>query len=356
MPRRPFNAPILAAGFSLVELMVAITLSLLLLSGVVAIFSSSRVSYETTHQLSRIQETGRFALEQLSRHIRSAGFAGCARQPNFVSTALSNGTTLQWDFMGGPVLGFEASDSGFTPALDASGVADDAIPGSDVLVVRGPRLDAEPTTVTAAMVDPQDPLVVASTSGIRPEGEVVMAYNCEAQSFFFATPSGNSLVHGVGGRDPGPANDAATTSYPFRVGDEVVPVETVVYYVAPSPEAIANPPTLPVDTNSLWRRAGLQPAEELVQGVEQMQVEYGLDSNGDRVVDDYAVATATTDWQQVIAVRVALLVRSLDAYGTDTDQRSYQLLNAPVVNPPGDRRLREVFSATISIRNRVRVD
>ena len=59
MPRRPLNAPIRAAGFSLVELMVAITLSLLLLTGVVAIFSSSRVSYDSTLQLSRIQDTGR---------------------------------------------------------------------------------------------------------------------------------------------------------------------------------------------------------------------------------------------------------------------------------------------------------
>src|SRR5690606_32670244 len=46
-------------GFSVVELMVAMAISLLLLAGVVAIFSSSRSSYETTTRLSRIQENGR---------------------------------------------------------------------------------------------------------------------------------------------------------------------------------------------------------------------------------------------------------------------------------------------------------
>ena len=355
MQRRPLIVPSrVVAGFSLVELMVAITLSLLLLTGVVAIFSSSRVSYETTNQLSRVQETGRFALEQLSRHIRSAGFAGCARAPNFISTALSNATQLPWDFMGGPVRGFDAGASSFTPALTGTGLETIASPNSDVLVVRGARLESEPTLITTDMATPQAPVVVANTGSIRATGDVVMAYNCEAQAFFYTVPSGTSLPHGVGGSSPG--NAVASTSYPFRTNDEVIPVETVVYYVAASPGTTGANPTLPADTRSLYRRAGADTAEELVQGVEQMQVEYGLDTTGDRIVDSYSVATAAINWQQVIAVRIALLVRSLDQYGTDRDTRTYQLLNAPAVTPPGDRRLREVFTATVSIRNRVRVD
>jgi Type IV Pilus-assembly protein W len=57
----------------------------------------------------------------------------------------------------------------------------------------------------------------------------------------------------------------------------------------------------------------------------------------------------------VYSVSVALLVRSLEQYGTDRDQRTYQLLNVSVA-APADRRLREVFSATASIRNRTRVN
>jgi type IV pilus assembly protein PilW len=351
-----------AAGFSLIELMVAITLSLLLLTGVVAIFSSSRANYETTNQLSRVQETGRFALEQLSRQVRSAGFAGCARVPNFVSTALNNATALPWNFLGGPVRGFNGGATAFTPSLDGTGLESLSLTaGSDVLVVRGARLESEPTQVTADMANPQSPLTVATTNGIRTEGDVVMAYNCEAQAFFYAVPSGTSLTHGVTGTSPG--NAVASTSYPFRMNDEVVPVETVIYYVAPSigaPEdstlPAGTPPTLPAGTRSLYRRGGLDTADELVQGVDQMQVEYGIDNNNDRIVDIYSVASATTDWQRVIAVRVALLVRSIDQYGADTDRRTYQLLNAAPVTPPGDRRLREIFTATVSIRNRVRVD
>lgn len=341
-----------ARGFSLVELMVAIALSLLLLTGVVAIFSSSRVSYESTEQLSRVQETGRFALEAISRQIRSSGFAGCARQPSYISTALRNSSALQWNFLGGAVRGYNASGANtWTPAIDASVIS--PVSGSDVLAIRGPRMDAEPAQVSAAMATPQAPLVVTNGGSIA-VGDVVMAYSCEAQSFFHVTGMNGGLQHAVSSSGTGPSNEFDTTNYPFRLNAEVVPVETVVYYVRASTGAGT---TLPAGTNSLWRSRGLLPAEELVQGVEQMQVEYGLDTNGDRVIDGvYQAATATTNWQQVIAVRIALLVRSIDQYGTDPDLRNYQLLSATTVNAPGDRRTREVFTATVSIRNRVRVD
>jgi type IV pilus assembly protein PilW len=352
MQRRTTRVPTRARGFSLVELMVAITLSLLLLTGVVAIFSSSRASYESNDQLSRIQETGRFAIEVISKHVRGAGFSGCARQPKFVSTALNDSTALQWNFLEGPVRGYDASATGWTPALDASITG--ALPGTDVLVVRGPRLDAEPTRLTAALTDPQQPLVVASTSGIRATGDVVMAFSCEAQSVFFATPAGTNLSHGVSGTIPG--NQVATTSFPFTLNTEVVPIETVVYYLAASQDVPPPNNTLPVGTTSLWRRVGLSAAEELVQGVENMQLEFGMDDNGDRIVDTYVAATADTNWQRAIAVRVALLVRSVEQYGADKDRRSYQLLTNTIVNSPGDSRLREVFTTTISIRNRARVD
>jgi type IV pilus assembly protein PilW len=338
------------AGFSLVELMVAIALSLLLLTGVVAIFSSSRVSYESTDQLSRVQETGRFALEQLSRHIRSAGFAGCSRQPNYVSTSLADATTnLSRDFLGAAVLGYDATGTDWDPEIDSSITG--AFAESDVLVVRGPRLDAEPMQLTATMTDPTQPLTVNSTAGVRmPPGEIMMAYSCEAQAIFFgAAGGGTTILHATGG-----LNASNTTSFPFRIGAEVVPVETVVYFVGNAQDTV--PSSLPPNTRSLYRRAGEGAAEELVQGVEQMQVEYGVDTDGDRIVDDYMEAPNVTDWQRVISVQIALLVRSIQQYGTDTDQRTYQLLTNTTVVPPGDRRIREVFQATVSLRNRLRVD
>lgn len=348
-----------AHGFSIIELMVAMALSLLLLAGIVAIFSSSRASYESTDRLSRIQESGRFALDQITRHVRAAGFVGCARQPTYLSTSLNDSATLQWAFQDGPVRGLQATGVGvWSPALDTV-VIPNAASGSDVLVLRVPARDAEPMRLTASMATATDDITVENvTTGVR-VNDTALAYSCEAQSYFQVTSfAGGVIGHAAAGANPG--NAADTLNYAFRTNAEVIPVETVIYYVRASSAAVAAAPdnTLPLDTRSLWRRVGALAPEELVEGVEQMQVEYGVDTNADRLVDEYRTAAAVGNWANVFSVTVALLVRSLEPYGLDRDQRTYQLLNTDVVNvvAPGDARLREVFTATASIRNRVPLD
>ena len=101
--------------------MVAMAISLLLLTGVVSIFVGSKSSYETNERLSRIQENGRFALNAIMTDLRASGFVGCARQPTYLSTSLNNATTLQWNFLAGPVTGFQATGTNtWSPAMDAS--------------------------------------------------------------------------------------------------------------------------------------------------------------------------------------------------------------------------------------------
>src|ERR1700754_494713 len=86
-----------SSGFSIVELMVAVTLSLILLGGVVTLFASSRKSYEGNEHLARMQETGRFALDQIIRDIRSAGYLGCAKEAPFTNAVDTSTNTLIWD-------------------------------------------------------------------------------------------------------------------------------------------------------------------------------------------------------------------------------------------------------------------
>ena len=64
------------AGLSLIELMVALVLSMLLMLGVTQIFLSSKVTYTTNQELSEIQESGRFALDLLMHDIANTGYQG----------------------------------------------------------------------------------------------------------------------------------------------------------------------------------------------------------------------------------------------------------------------------------------
>ncbi len=201
-------------------------------------------------------------------------------------------------------------------------------------------------------------VAAGSTDGVA-TGDIALAYSCEAISVFQVSDydSGTGVIThdaNVSGQVPGNANDTVNYSY-RRAVTHVVPVETVAYFIAPSARVSDASDPAPAGTTSLWRRRGLNPVEELVEGIEQIQVQYGVDTNGDVIVDEYRTANNVTDWNDVISVSVALLARSLEEYGVETDQRSYTLLDVTVA-APGDRRLREVFTATASIRNRVRVN
>jgi type IV pilus assembly protein PilW len=345
-----------AGGFSLVELMVSMALSLMLLGGVVAVFMSSRASYEATDRLSRIQENGRFALDEIARDVRSAGFVGCARAPTYLSTSLNSNTNVLWDFLDGAVRGFQfSSASTWAPVLDTT-VVTSAADGSDVLALRIPKREATPLRLQADMTSGTDDITVpnTTTSGLS-TGDIALAYSCEAQAFFYVSSfAGGVITHAqTTGIVPGNANN--NVNYAFRTNAEVIPVQTVIYYVRQSSAAAAG--VGPADATSLWRKVGSAAPEELVEGVQQMQLQFGVDTNGDAVVDNYVTANAVTSWAQVYSVSVALLVRSLEEYDTDRDLKTtgYQLLD---VNVPaaGDRRLRGVFTTTANIRNRVPVN
>mgnify|MGYP000040487658 CR=1 FL=1 len=62
------------AGLSIIELLIASTLSLILLTGVIQIFVSTKQAYSTTDNVSRAQENGRFAIDVLSKYARMGGY------------------------------------------------------------------------------------------------------------------------------------------------------------------------------------------------------------------------------------------------------------------------------------------
>src|SRR5262249_8867178 len=108
-------------GFSLVELMVSVTIGLILLAGVLSIFYSSKLAYLANEKTSRLQESGRAALDFLVHDVRSAGYMGCARAVPFTTT-LNTPTSLMWNYAV-PLQGFEATGTSASPAFSP------AIPG-----------------------------------------------------------------------------------------------------------------------------------------------------------------------------------------------------------------------------------
>ena len=96
----------------------------------------------------------------------------------------------------------------------------------------------------------------------------------------------------------------------------------------------------------------------MVSGVEQMQIEYGVDADLDTNADFYtdaATVSAASQWNRVASVRLTLVVRSTER-GKISDTTVYNLPGGTTYTAPADAQLyqRKVFSSVVQVRNRSR--
>jgi type IV pilus assembly protein PilW len=363
------------AGFSLVELMVALTLSLILMAGALSILYSTKITSAENERVSRVQEAGRTAFELIMQDARAAGYLGCTRPSvdksvNPPVSSFSNGlssATLLWNF-GQAVYGFEATNATtWAPALDVAIPASPAPSGgNDVLVLRAARPGSPvfrtnaPFAVGADIPVDKDPNI---TNATFPTPMPVVISDCRGASVVVATAftgaagaTTGTIAHATT-TTPGnstPANSAATLVRTFDVDALVQPVQTVVYYIASCTAVGVNCPA--ITPPALWQIVGSGAPQELIQGVEGMQLIYGVDTDGDLLANSYQKANAVADWGTVVSINIAVLSRSIDQTGTTVDKQTYKLLGGTAGNgadygPFNDRRQRAIFTTTITLRN-----
>jgi type IV pilus assembly protein PilW len=329
-------------GFSLVELMVAMTLSLVLLAGALSILYTSKVTYNENERVARLQEAGRTVVELILRDARAAGYVGCSRplRPEDFVNALNASATLPFNLQQ-PLFGFDTApaSAGWVPALDASIL--NAVPGSDVVAVRSSR-QGQPIFRTTAPVSPLAPIQVTRAANVPvPTNTPMIISDCRGASAFWPsgvatpTPTTATIAHAPG------VNASASLTRGFEIGAQVTPVQTVVYYVRL--DAVTGLP-------ALWQKIGTNPARALIEGVENIQITYGEDTTADQLADSYVTADMVGNWANVISFSIAILVRSEDETGLDVDNRTYNLLGTNV-GPFADRRQRSVFTTTVTLRN-----
>ncbi|WP_430230669.1 PilW family protein [Nitrosomonas communis] len=332
-------------GFTLVEVMVAMTIGLLLMSGVITILTSSHQTYRVNDALARVQENARYAFHILSKDIRMAGYSGCAGNGVPTVNTLNNSADFLWR-IGQALEGFEAtSATGWTPALPPSGAIPSPLGGRDIIVVRG--VDDSPTKVTQQPGgNPPDSadLKVTAGSGFK-ENDIVLVTDCMASAIFQITHINTSqgmdnLVHNTGNPTTDtPGNYTKALGKDFTKGGELVKISTRSYFIRMAEEWPA-----------LYRKVGTNPAEEMVRGIENMQIEYGEDLDENWTVDSYRTADAVTNWGKVVSVRISLLMQSIE--DSITSQPQPYTFNGTTTTPT-DRRLRQAFTTVVTLRNRV---
>jgi type IV pilus assembly protein PilW len=331
-------------GFSLVEMMIALSIGLVAVGAVSAVLISSASIYRVSDNRARMQENARFSVTVLQDDVRMAGFMGCFNIdmfPTRFTNLAKNPTSFSNDYSSW-VGGYEAGATSWSPALNASiGAGGHApIAGNDVLVVRMPTGKSVPlsdtmtTTSVPIPVEDTDPFTV---------GELAIVSDCGYANLFVVgtKAAAKKLVHAANDN----TSPKLTRVFSNIDGAIVTPVTTISYFIAAASDGVTG-------NKALWRQDGAKAAEEIADGVEQMALEYGIDT--DAIADGVTNRFVTADQigtARVTAVKVSLLVKSpADKLASKTQTFNFDGYTG---KSGGDKRLYVPFSTTIALRNRV---
>lgn len=287
--------PALQRGVNLIELMVALLIGLLLIAGALTVYMQSRNTYRTTESAARLQEIGRYAISVIEPDVRLAGFWGLTNRPDQLTSTnptITNTCGAAWLGNGGFLEAFEATYS-------LTCTATDRVTTSDVLTVR--RADSRTASVSSANVQ-------------------VTSNRMRATIF-----NGSALPPGF-----------------TATGSETRDVVANIYYIShPTGGAY-----------SLRRRAlrgTTMVDEEVIQGVQDLQVQFGIDNNNDGTADLY-VNPAGVGTARIVAARIWLLLVADEKEVGFVDSTAYAYANASYT-AFNDQRRRVLFTKTIQIRN-----
>lgn len=337
-------------GFSLIELLISILISLMVLAGVVQLVFNSKRSYLDNQEMSYLQDNTRFVMDILSREIRMAGYKGCASEgANVVSIIRQDilpnvlGLSNNMGFL--PLQGFENPN---VPAEFTNRVADT----DSLLVWHGGT-----TNPLALLTDNYNnrQLTLNNSNGFASDYKVGMpamvidaqcrnvgVFAVTAQNVGLATlnyqSANNNCADASFRADTNCAAQANALSFrTFAPGSRIVPYVAAGYYIGDSRVRLGMRALKRMSIQA--DNAGNLSAatDEIAQGVTDMQLSYGVLTNGQGVgaMVEYRDAPNVNNWNNVVAVRMAL---TFQAEGSQ-----WQVQGAP---------LTKTLTSTIQIRNR----
>lgn len=337
-------------GLTIVELMVGLVLGLFLLGGVLHIYMGSSQTYRTTEALSRLQEGGRFAMDFLSDDLRRAGSRGDCMKSVEIKNHLDTGNAayddVLFDLTDG-LRGWESQNGGFA--------GNNYRAGTDVVLIKHAGVAAI-LEVAGTNQEQAGAITVVGQTGIR-QGQIVLISDPEGCDLFqnAANEAASALNRGSPGNyAPGNLLPFEALSHAYTNDVRITEMRSSVYYVGAGASGVP----------SLFRRrvdTGTPQNEELVEGIIDMQLCYGVDANMDGTAENYVQADAVGSWMDVVAVRVTLVAMSPETrVATEVPTVQFAgcdgaIINRGVADYPefAQRPLTRVFTTTVALRNKL---
>jgi len=313
------------SGFTVVELMIAVTLSMLLGLGIVTVFVNNSYSFNQDENMARMQDDARHALREIAFDLRMAGYYADLHIPDAVAfdgalaIGAGCGPTGETNWMYRTV---EAGTGNSLAVMAIDNATNSAAAAAHSCFLSGELLDGTDVVSIKRVAGAEATTLSANDVYLRTNGTVGFLFNGTAPS----TP-------------PFVVN-APRADWTYRPS---------IYYI----RQFANAPGDGIPTLCRKSLRGVGPSmttECIATGIENLQIEYGIDTTDDGHPNVYMTSPTLDDVQSVVAARIFLLARTTEIDTRYVNNKTYSLSNSPDF-VPGDSFHRRVFSTSVSIQN-----
>ena len=315
-------------GFSLVELMVSILLGMLLTLGIVNIYLESTRNYVAEEDTARMQENGRFAMNHLKRELMLAGFyGGHADVAKMPAVAVNDDCVSSGRWALDPGSPLEFINDFDSSLVTQQGTELDCLPDHSIM----PGTDVFSLKRTAGEARVRGGVYREGSNAAQDRQWYLKIGNYgEEKSWFYSNTSGfPQQTIGV----------SSNTDY----WEFYVQIYFIRRYSVVPGDGI---PTLCL---AMLARDGMD-SECLVEGVEDLQFEFGVDTSGDGFPNKFVSQPGAIDIERSVVARVSVLLRGIRTIAGYTNSKSY-VLGSKFVAAKNDAYLRRVMATTIQLRN-----
>jgi len=311
-------------GFSLIEIMIALVIGIVLLGGAVNIFISNNAVYRLESELSRMQESGRFLMEVMSKEIRMAGYSGCASRGTIDVNVMADNPPPVPFSSDVAVLGFnEDGTDTWDPVLTANTIVPlydidgdatkDIVSGTDIINIQ--RAD----TCGASLTEDFDTTQSANMKVKAPnqcgflQSNVVMITDCTSAEVFAIQSSPNNNSPSATLTHSSSINTGNFINTNYGPESEIFLMRSNTFFVATGTAtdksgtrkmSLYMATWLPSSNNTNLTADDFS-IMELADGVEDLQILYGEDTGGGNLyADTYVSADNVADWANIRSVRI----------------------------------------------------
>lgn len=307
------------SGLSLVEILISLVLASSLLIATGELYLRSKATMNTAQQLAELRENGRYALQTIAADIRRAGFLGEARPPtgpllisDLPHLTDCNKTTAWGQALQEPLIGLNDGLKDIQRDYRACIPTRDYLRG-DVLTVRyGSPVENRPWH--------------SATSAQTP--------------YLFASLVQPRILLG----------EQVSTALAREPETSVYALNAFAYHIAPAQESheVCDGENYPALARRGLDHRGLPRREEITEGIENLQVKIGVDTDSDGSVDRYVEPHDLQPDHIALAVRIWVLARARCAEAGYLNGQRYEL--GDLIYVPNDHYRREMFSLTVALR------